>query len=711
MTDTLAGYRDLLAIRPLVREAASLGAKFRITGAKVEIAGLDTLPLTLREELTRHAANGLLFIYFGGEEQDASALKLGEQLGVYVLLIEERDEARWAVRNLIADLKQHGGILSADIETAPHPVHGNPPWIRLNVDGTPSAAQPKDEAKAAARPHLAKICTLQLYAGGRTCFVFRGKASAVVLRSHWFRRQHLVVHNAGFETAFLQHHFNGYRLPPGRKSRFRLECSLQAAGLLLGVGFGGETRSLGNAAKEFLKLDVPKELATSDWAAKELSPGQLHYAASDAVLAWRLWPQLQHHLHRTRRWDAYETQRRAIPAVADMELRGLGFDCARHRGQTVKWARELAQARQEYFEITKQEPPSKPAQVRAWLTQVLDPVRLEKWRRTPHGELSIAGVHLKRLADIPSTRPVLALLSKEKLLSSFGGKFAEKVDPVTGRLHTRYQIAGSKAGRFTANSPNLQQLPRSAAPTFRECIVASAGNLLVGGDWSQIELRGAAWLARDRNMTLGFTEGRDLHTESAARIARVAVEEVSAPQRQAAKPVNFGAIYGIGAKSLAANAFADYGIEMTEAEAQRALDTFFAVFYGYDDWRWDHYHLCQRRGYVVIGTGRVVEARWELGHELSFPQCCNLPIQGAAADAMLRAITMTYTRLKGAVIRGGLVASIHDELLLEVHEDDADSARALLQETMVEAFMLTYPGAPTVKLVETKIGRSWADVK
>lgn len=150
---------------------------------------------------------------------------------------------------------------------------------------------------------------------------------------------------------------------------------------------------------------------------------------------------------------------------------------------------------------------------------------------------------------------------------------------------------------------------------------------------------------------------------------------------------------------------------MTIPEADRALKAFFAFFYGYDAWRWDHYHLCQRRGYVLIEAGRVVEARWEPGRQLSFPQCCNLTIQGAAANAMLRAIALLYARLKASAIRGGMVATIHDELLLEVHEDDAEAARALLEETMIEAFELTYPGAPTVNLVETKIGRSWADVK
>ena len=120
----------------------------------------------------------------------------------------------------------------------------------------------------------------------------------------------------------------------------------------------------------------------------------------------------------------------------------------------------------------------------------------------------------------------------------------------------------------------------TADPKFRECIVAAEGHLLVGGDWSQIELRGAAFISADRNMTMGFAAGRDQHLATAAQIARIPVEEVTAAQRQGAKPVNFGAIYGIGAASLAANAFADYGVEMTLEDADKALRAFFELFYG-----------------------------------------------------------------------------------------------------------------------------------
>ena len=118
---------------------------------------------------------------------------------------------------------------------------------------------------------------------------------------------------------------------------------------------------------------------------------------------------------------------------------------------------------------------------------------------------------------------------------------------------------------------------------------------------------------------------------------------------------------------------------LSVAEAQRYLDQFFATYPGLKDYLQRHYDICKRRGYVVIGAGRVVEARWEK-FGLSYQQCCNLPIQGVAADAMLRAVTLTYARLRAAGIRGGLVASIHDELLVEAVESDAEIGAHLLEE-------------------------------
>jgi DNA polymerase I-like protein with 3'-5' exonuclease and polymerase domains len=681
-----AVWQDL---RKAVREAHRLGAKFRIVGADIEIDG--ALPATVQDRLPAE----LLREYFGAVRTDNRAQAFLASMDVETVLVSDEAGAQ-------ATMDQLTGLdpIAIDIETASP--DDRPPPIRINADGSVSAHQ-AEPSEDGLDPHRGHIATVQLYGGGDRCFVFQGIALDLLINSTWLRERHLVAHNASFEITFLRRHS---KPPPGIKAMRPVECTMQVAGLLLGVW----NRSLATASTAILGVEPPKALQTSCWSAPRLSAGQLAYAASDAVLTWRLWRRMRPALEQKDRLAAYELQRAAIPAVADMRLRGLGFDPDEHARQVETWARELAEARRKYVDLTGQAPPSRPDEVRAWLADVAGD-RLANWPRTSSGELSIERKHLKRLAlsDEPTVKPVLDILAKEKLLSTFGPKLRDFVNPVTGRLHCFYNIAASKAGRFTASSPNLQQLPSAKAPGFKAAIIAAPGNVLVGGDWSQIEMRAAAWISRDPALTAVYADERDLHTETAALIAGVPVEEVNPAQRQGAKAVNFGSIYGVGPRTLAENAFDTYGVDMTAGAARAALDRFFLEYRGLKRWMYHHADLCQRRGYVRIGAGRVVEAVWEPGRKLRFPQCCNLPVQGAAADAMLRAIAMVFRRLRG--INGGLVACVHDELLLEVAETDAERARCMLEETMIEAFEQTFPGAPIGKLVEAKIGKTWLEVK
>jgi DNA polymerase I-like protein with 3'-5' exonuclease and polymerase domains len=683
--------------REAMRLSVAIGCKFWVNGADVDIDGISLIP----EAIEKARQSGYLYSWLGADDADREAITFCRQLDVEPVLVKAREQA-------IAAVKEMSGAahLGADIETTPKREFAKPRRpIAINGDGSLGAIQRKHHDKAGLDPHRAEIASLQLYGGGSKCFVFRGEALRLMLGSRWLREQRIVCHNSSFELAFLRHHTTPIEGVKG----LPIECTLQGGGLVIGVGHGGEKRSLANVASAILNLNPPKALQSSAWGAPRLSPGQIAYAASDAVLAWRLWPKLNAAITARRCTLAYQLQRNAIPAVADMGLRGLGFDCNKHALQVDGWSRQLSDARHQFVEMAGRAPPSKPAEVRELITGVAGDL-LPNWPRSKKtGELSIKGSHLKRLitAGVAGARPLIAMLAMQKLLSTFGPKLADSVSPATGRIHCSYNIGGSKAGRFSAEKPNLQQLPASRAPEFRRCIVAAPGNVLISCDWNQVEMRAAAWLSKDQALTRVYAEGRDLHSETASAIARVLPGLVTPAQRQAAKPVNYGAIYGIGPVTLAEDAFDNYGIEMTEPEAKGALVRFFETYRGYDKWRWDHWRLVKLNKRVVVPvSGRTVEGAWEPEGRVRFPQACNIPIQGMCADAMLRAIALMGRRLPGA-----MVACLHDEILLEVSEGDADRAKVALEEVMVEAFSMTFPGAPTNGVAKAGVGKDWLEAK
>jgi len=361
-------------LRQLVREATALGAAFRISGAETVITFPALFPSALRDRLCEYRDNGWLGPYLGAERLDRPAKAFAAKLGVDAAVVTRRREVGYAIWHLERDLAAGEGHLGLDIETSPRPGQGEaPPAIQFNDDGTVAERQPPWRNDAGLDPHRAVIACLQLYAGGDYVFLFRGEALQRVLGLRWLRRQHLVVHNAGFETKFLLHHAprkpvtvralpgtSSDKPPKHRCKTGRLECTMQAMGLLRGVGYGGGGRGLDKAAKAFLGLDVPKELQRSDWSAAELSEGQIAYAGTDAILAWRLWPKMDAELTAKQRWAAYDLQRRAIPAVADMELRGLGFARQVHAEQIRQWSVGLAEARHRYHELTGTAPPNRP---------------------------------------------------------------------------------------------------------------------------------------------------------------------------------------------------------------------------------------------------------------------------------------------------------------------------------------------------------------
>lgn len=248
--DSAPAIHWLIELRKLMREAQQLGVSFTFRGADIVVDHPDSLPAALADPLMEFARSGALFAYLGGGRLDKPAVELGRQLGVESVVVTTVPVLRQAIRQLEADKRQHGRHIGLDIETAPKPGEGSPrPQIAINLDGSVAERQPVNKDRSGLSPHLSDIGCLQLYAGGNRCFILRAAALAMVLRSHWLRRQHFIVHNAVFETAFIQAGTKGYRLPAGRRPRGRVDCSMQGAGLLLGA----ERSAMGDAHSPILR--------------------------------------------------------------------------------------------------------------------------------------------------------------------------------------------------------------------------------------------------------------------------------------------------------------------------------------------------------------------------------------------------------------------------------------------------------------------------
>jgi len=696
-----------MSIKKLMLAVKAASVELRISGDDVIADGIDRLADDAKAEFEEFRRSGLLWSWCGAEDADEEAIAFAEKLGVEAVLLETKKQAEDAIH----ELERTEGHLGLDIETALRAEYASPRApIAINKTGVLSAIQPnnkktkKSEPKFWADPNLTDVRTLQLYAGGERCFVFWRAALATVLRSPLLRERQLVAHNAQFETSFLRQ--------VGVVTKHPIEDTMQVFGLL----YGTRSRSLATASDTVLELDPPKELQTSDWSARRLSTGQTAYAACDAVEALRLWDKMLPSLHALECSKSYILQRDALPAIGDMERRGLGFDVKEHAEQVADWESDYTEACRSYREATGESPPLKRKELQVWLERIATRAQLNRWPRCLDGSLSIASDAIRYLiVDVPSPQveAVLSLLASKKLIDTFGRSFTKFISPLTGRIHCSINTGRDKSGRFSAESPNLQQLPAKRAPAFRKCIEAAPGKLLVIADLSQIELRIAAWKFQDEAMTRAFEEGKDIHTETAARMAGVTAAEVTGDQRDKAKAVNFGSIYGMSARGLAAYSFSSFGIVITEAEAQQMLDAFFSVYRQLRDGRFKVYRVAQASGEIPAGLyGRVVYWLWDENwvgrgrYKPPFSSCCNLPIQGAAADLMLAQIALVDCALRG--LRGGLILTIHDELIAEVHEADAEKAKAAMVEVMTETFIKMFPGAPSKDIVAASIRPTWA---
>jgi DNA polymerase I len=607
-----------------------------------------------------------------------------EIYGVRINFLSTYDETRWAIKEL---LKQNT-LLGLDIET-----YKLPEFIR--------------DKQAGLDPRKSGIRLVQIYDGEKTVYVFDIlKLGGLSVLGLGIWEKPMVAHNAMFELKHLYH--NGVFLK-------RIGCTLLADRVLNGNRIElkeslGLSKSAGlkDLAKELLHLDVSKEMQTSDWSQEVLSNEQIEYAALDAVLVTKIFTYQREQLKKKDLVSVYTLYRDAQHPVACMEINGVGFDVIKHRELTQVWEkkkRELENILQGVIgnEINL----NSGKQVSKWLEAFLMAEDLKTWPKTRKGQLSTSMSTYESYEhkyEIFSTFIEYGCITKR--ISSFGESFYQFIDPKVGRLYGSFSLGSTATGRMASSKPNMQNIPRE---NFRHLFCAKEGYVLIGLDYSQQELRVAALVSKDPALLHIYEMGEDAHINTAATVLNIPKECVTKEQRQLAKALNFGLLYGQGAKGLMDYAKRNYDVVISLEEAEKLRNKFFTGYNVLRNWQRRTGNLVEITGKTRTKLGRTRDFNREQ-KSYQFTVALNHPIQGAAAEITLKALVNLFPLLCADC---RLVNCIHDEILLEVKESRAQEFSKLAKDIMEQAFLSVFPEAkPYLKgLVDAHIGRNWAETK
>ncbi len=319
---------------------------------------------------------------------------------------------------------------------------------------------------------------------------------------------------------------------------------------------------------------------------------------------------------------------------------------------------------------------------------------------------------LQQADHYPPVPPLIELATLKGLRSSFGEPLRYLVNPITGRVHPHYQLSGAQTGRSSTKEPNIQGTPRD--PRIRALFRAADGYVFYAADYNVMELRAAAYFFDDPDLAAVFERGDDPHRLTASRVAGKPPEEITKEERNRAKNANFGTIYGIGPASLAWQVWKNYHRRISLAEAADLLAVFESLYPIMIAHRREYATLCQAKGRIIIGPqwregrGRIIPIG-RLPEDQSPTTCAySYPIQGICADVCMMAIADLDRRLREQKLDARLVGWIHDELVIEACEADAEPIKALLKDTMEKAFLAIFPQATLRNLVEVNAGPTWA---
>uniref|UniRef100_A0A7C4Q270 DNA polymerase I n=1 Tax=Bellilinea caldifistulae TaxID=360411 RepID=A0A7C4Q270_9CHLR len=435
------------------------------------------------------------------------------------------------------------------------------------------------------------------------------------------------------------------------------------------------------------------------------------YAAADAEICLRLMPLLRERLEQVNAVRLFEEiEMPLVPVLGMMERNGVMLDVPFLQQMSHELTSRLFQIEKDIFQVVGYSFNLNSTQQ---LSKVLfETLKLEppdRRKKTTSGHFSTSAGVLEELRDQhPVVEKILEYRELSKLKSTYVDALPQQINPRTGRVHTSYNQTGSVTGRLASSDPNLQNIPTrtETGRLVRNAFIAAPGYRLLSVDYSQIELRIVAHMAQDEAMLAAFRAGLDIHAATAAAIYGVELEQVTKEQRRHAKAINFGLIYGMSAFGL------HRSTGLTLAEAENFVKAYFQQFPGVKAFLDGLRRQAARQGYVETLLGRrryfpnlksnanpALRAREER-------EAINAPVQGTAADIMKLAMVRLPPALKEAGLGARMLLQVHDELVLEVPENERDETVQVVRGIMENAYPLSIP-----LVTEARWGHNWGSLE
>lgn len=469
---------------------------------------------------------------------------------------------------------------------------------------------------------------------------------------------------------------------------------------------GYERHSLNHLVSSLLGYSLDKSYQLSDWGATILTQNQLEYAAKDVEVLRELFLKLREALNKLTAQRGEEllktktakifgltspvaiVEMAFVKEVAKLEINGFPIDVEEINRLERELSREL-QKRVQNFIVKYRIDPLSPKQLAHLLTTRFG-LNLPK---TEKGNFSTDDKALLQFAHIEPVKLVLEIRKLKKFLD----KLQElKEHEKNGRVYPEFKQIGAVTGRMSSANPNIQNIPRDMRGLFK----AEEGNLFVIADFSQIELRIAAEYVEDPLMLEAFSSGKDMHRYTASLVLGKPEEEITKEERQLAKAINFGLIYGISARGLADYAKSGYGVEISLEEAEIFRERFFKNFKAFSKWhesvKKELKEKKELRGQTLLGRPFVAT---------TFTDAVNYPIQGTGADLLKLAVLLFDGEITKRNIPAKVVNLVHDEIVVETPEEYAEEVKEVLEKAMKAAGKVVLKRVPVE--VEVSLNERW----